>query len=627
MALRNAFDAMATETTLASVLARLPALQSGAAPVAVQNWPAGWNVAVTNFPASFGAVQSGAWSVGVTGSVAVTGTFWQATQPISAASLPLPSGAATEAAQITGNASLASIDGKLPALASGRMPVDVEFPATQAVSAAALPLPDGAATETALLQVRDRLAVASAANPLDTVAATPVRQAPQKYTDISFSQVGAGLQSADLALIGPVGAGMAVNQSAGNLVITTGVTANAEVTIRSVASFIGALTLKEVTTLSQRIANNNFFVELVDVIGDGLAYAIVNATTVDVTRPAHGFTAANVGQRMDIGVITGAAGVPMEAVIASIPNADTIRFTVAGWPATGSGTCSLTGLNKIELNYTGTVATAVNFNTRRRGWQNTAIAATINTTAAAHMGIVNVENGVASLADKVVTSAGVIANRASWDTNIPRTNETMFLQIRARNGTVAPASTTTWTLGMARVEDYVPTQVSLVSTRVQSVQNSAPVSIIGTATIAGTVTANIGTGSLAAGANLIGDVGLQARAAATGAASVANVASPATPAGQVIKGSAGRAFAINLVNTSAGVCWVKLYNAASVTMGTTSAVIDRPIPAGGSFEFHSDLGLGFSTGICLAVTSARGATDNTATGLAVGDVAGFVAFA
>lgn len=52
--------------------------------------------------------QSGAWSVGITGSVAVTGTFWQATQPVSAASLPLPSGAATEA-------TLSAASAKLPA--------------------------------------------------------------------------------------------------------------------------------------------------------------------------------------------------------------------------------------------------------------------------------------------------------------------------------------------------------------------------------------------------------------------------------------------------------------------------------------------------------------------------------
>lgn len=46
------------------------------------------------------------------------------TQPVSAAALPLPSGAATSAAQTTGNTSLASIDTKTPTLVSGREPVE-----------------------------------------------------------------------------------------------------------------------------------------------------------------------------------------------------------------------------------------------------------------------------------------------------------------------------------------------------------------------------------------------------------------------------------------------------------------------------------------------------------------------
>lgn len=46
-------------------------------------------------------------------SQAVTGTFFQTTQPVSAATLPLPTGAATSANQTTGNSSLSSIDGKL----------------------------------------------------------------------------------------------------------------------------------------------------------------------------------------------------------------------------------------------------------------------------------------------------------------------------------------------------------------------------------------------------------------------------------------------------------------------------------------------------------------------------------
>lgn len=52
------------------------------------------------------------------GNLTVTGTFFQATQPVSVAALPLPSGAATSAAQGTGNASLTSIDGKLTGVAT-----------------------------------------------------------------------------------------------------------------------------------------------------------------------------------------------------------------------------------------------------------------------------------------------------------------------------------------------------------------------------------------------------------------------------------------------------------------------------------------------------------------------------
>jgi hypothetical protein len=53
--------------------------------------------------------------------IPVTGTFWQTTQPISAAALPLPAGAATSALQTAGNTSLSSIDSKTPALGQALM--------------------------------------------------------------------------------------------------------------------------------------------------------------------------------------------------------------------------------------------------------------------------------------------------------------------------------------------------------------------------------------------------------------------------------------------------------------------------------------------------------------------------
>lgn len=113
----------------------LPAPINGKLPVEVE-FPAQQNVtgsiSVNNFPASQAVTgpatneQLRATPLPVTvpfptnqlvtifnPTLAVTGTFWQTTQPVSAASLPLPTGASTAALQSTGNAALASIDSKL----------------------------------------------------------------------------------------------------------------------------------------------------------------------------------------------------------------------------------------------------------------------------------------------------------------------------------------------------------------------------------------------------------------------------------------------------------------------------------------------------------------------------------
>ncbi len=66
-----------------------------------------------------------------------TGTFTISGEAVISGALPLPTGASTAALQTTGNSSLASVDGKLPALSGGKVPV---------TDPTALPLPTGAAT-------------------------------------------------------------------------------------------------------------------------------------------------------------------------------------------------------------------------------------------------------------------------------------------------------------------------------------------------------------------------------------------------------------------------------------------------------------------------------------------------
>jgi hypothetical protein len=113
-----------TNTALSNIDSKLPALSNGKIPVEVGSL----NVSVSN--ASLEIANDVGNPVPISdagGSITVDGTFWQATQPISASSLPLPTGAATSANQSTANTSLSSIDGKIPvlgqALAAASTPV------------------------------------------------------------------------------------------------------------------------------------------------------------------------------------------------------------------------------------------------------------------------------------------------------------------------------------------------------------------------------------------------------------------------------------------------------------------------------------------------------------------------
>lgn len=111
----------ATEATLAAIKTAAEILDNAIAGTEMQvdvvaALPAGGN--------TIGAVNLAQYTP-ATGRLPVDGSG--VTQPVSAASLPLPSGAATSAAQTTGNNSVASIDTKTPALgqalAAGSVPV------------------------------------------------------------------------------------------------------------------------------------------------------------------------------------------------------------------------------------------------------------------------------------------------------------------------------------------------------------------------------------------------------------------------------------------------------------------------------------------------------------------------
>jgi hypothetical protein len=335
----------------------------------------------------------------------------------------------------------------------------------------------------------------------------PVLSGSQLVWTAGFSAVGSSVL--DSRFNAPrVGTGVTYNQGSGLLNILSGTTINAEFLAKSTESFSGSMRMRFTATLSQRIANNNFAILLADAISDNAAYNIINATTVDITVPSHGFNATMVGQFALLGGITGAAGVPGRYAIASIPDANTIRFTVSGWPASGTGTLCLFGRNYVRNLFTGTTATNVAVDAQRNGWATGDTTATINTTASPGVLIANELTGrdmFFSDALRATSTTPTFTTRASRYENIPDQTAELFVFIWSFNGTVAPASTTTLTLGHIAVESFPNNPVYIQGFRAQGATNPIPATIqSGTVTTVSTVTTLTGGGAAedaAAGTN------------------------------------------------------------------------------------------------------------------------------
>lgn len=379
-----------------------------------------------------------------------------------------------------GAATLVDAVNGLPVAIVGSVAVG-NFPATQAVTAAALPLPAGAATEASLAAVNGKLPALLTTVPDHGVAAQPVRPVGQDVWACSFAASGASVLSSDFT---PpiVGSGVTYNQTAGALNILTGTTVNAEFLTRSAVSFRGSMRLRASVVASQRIANQNLAILLADLLGEGLAFTINSATSVTVTLTGHTFTAQSVGQFINLGGIVGAAGVPGRYAIASVAT-DAITFTVAGWPASGSGTLTLFGYSFVRHLVTGTTPTALNWTTQRRGWADADTVAAINSTAAPGTILqTDLTGRDAFLSDTLRASTGAptVTARASRYENLPDDDTPLFLFLWSFNGTVAPASSTTWTLGFLSVEVFSNQPVYLQGNRAVGAVNPIPVSIQGT---------------------------------------------------------------------------------------------------------------------------------------------------
>jgi hypothetical protein len=132
--------------------------------------------------------------------------------------------------------------------------------------------------------------------------------------------------------------------------------------------------------------------------------------------------------------------------------------------------------------------------------------------------------------------------------------------------------------------------------------------------------------ALVAGTAAIGDVGIQYRANATGAANRYHFVAAATTNAVNVKNAAGRLLGASFLNTTAAPIYVKMTNTTTApSPGVTAIHMVIAIPANSSVSFTYEGGISFATGISFYTVT--GAADANSTAVGLESIIGFLAFA
>jgi len=202
---------------------------------------------------------------------------------------------------------------------------------------------------------------------------------------------------------------------------------------------------------------------------------------------------------------------------------------------------------------------------------------------------------VRSNANTIETTSGVLAAAPAygWELSVNGLN---WFRVRA----------TAWTSGTANIQ-IQPGAYATEPIPAAQISGTQPVSFTQPAQVAGTA--------------LMGDVGLQVRANATGAARIHHIVSAATTNTAQIKATAGRVIGYCFSNTTASWQYVKFHNVASATAGA-GVVMTVGIPPNGKAECNIPHGIGFATAISRSIVTGPADTDATATtaNAVVGDI-------
>lgn len=550
--------------------------------------------------------------VTVTGSVAVTGTFWQATQPVSAASLPLPTGAATEST-LTAVAALLAGTLDVSAVQSGTWNVGVTGSVvvtnagTFAVQAAqsgtwnitnisgTVSLPTGASTEATLSTLNGKVTACDTGAVTISAALPAGTNAIGKLAANSGVTIGA-VEIAAAQTIGATQSGVwnvgvsssvAVTQSgtwnitniSGTVSLPTG--ASTEATLSALNGKVTACDTGSVTISTALPAGTNAIGKLASntgvVIGAVEQSGTWNINNVSgtVSLPTGAATAAKQPALGTAG--TASADVITVQGIASMTPVQVSQATAASLNATVVGT----GTFAVQAAQSGT-------------WNITNISGTISLpTGAATESTLSTLNGKVTACD---TGAVTISAALPAGTNA-------IGKLASNTG------------------------VTIGAVEIASSQTLSTVTTVGTVTTLsqfGGNAINLGTGNSGTGTlrvvlatdqpALTNAQPVATQAATSGGTSVSSFLSTAAVQATVVKASAGQVYAVQFFNINSTPVYVRFYNQTG-SPGTGDTVVWRGIvpgnTAGAGFVFEFPNGLAFGTGIAFRCTGAVADNDNT----------------
>jgi hypothetical protein len=162
---------------------------------------------------------------------------------------------------------------------------------------------------------------------------------------------------------------------------------------------------------------------------------------------------------------------------------------------------------------------------------------------------------------------------------------------------------------LSTLNGKVPSNLTVSSTRLLVDGSGVTQPVSGTVAISNVVHVDDNSSSL----TVDGTVATNARAeTANGGTSLSRTVAAASNNATNVKASAGQVYSIVCMNVAAYAVWVKLYNKASApTPGSDTSVWVMGVPAGGGFVFQPPVPLTFGTGISFAIVKNPAESDNT----------------